>query len=204
MFNESSIVIWDVVESSIPKLSFKLEAKHRLSDVLFLSDNVIYSTKENTLVTQTFRQANEIGSERRGNPLCCSIKDSYAFAFDESLSKMGSATKSVSIKEAIRLETLRSHKEMNLITIHHLSSLYEHEPHFSNLEEEMSYFVDKYVSSEIGSLKVALQTNEQLCIKVGKTELADIWQTLRDIMVESVEQAPEKETTAINQRRSCT
>ena len=202
VLNESSIVVWDVVESSIPKLSFKMESKHRLSDVVFLAEHVVYSTKENTLVSEHFSKANEIGSERRGNPLCCSIKDSYAFGFDESLSKMGSATRFFSVKDAIKLEAQRANKELNLISIHHLSSLYEQEPFFPNLEEEMKYFVDKYVSPDIGSLKLALQANQKLCSKVGKAELSEIWQTLTDIMVDNTEELPEKELLTERPRKN--
>jgi len=179
LLGDSALSVWDIAEPSMPKWVFKQDSKGKLTDVCYLPEAAIYSTKTNSLIVQGYSHALPLLDERRARPLCCDILENYAFTFpsEQSMSHL----ESMSIQKL--LTAVKPPQTIHFINAHSLNSCYDQKIHFTSLEEELLFFVEQYRVNTSYPFQ-ALKDNAALCESVGKTELAKIWTSVYELLNE--------------------
>ena len=183
LLGDSALTIWNIREPHIPKYSFKKDSKNKITDVCFLPEIAIYTTKTNSIIVDGFSNAMNLMEERRGHPLCCDILENYAFTFDNDSSQSSSSPlpSSTLSSQKFNIDSEKPNKKIHFLNAHSLNSCYNQEVHFHSIEEELLFFVEQYKVSKDSPLQ-AIKYNSDLCQSVGKTELSKIWDSVYQLL----------------------
>jgi hypothetical protein len=178
ILGDTSLSIWDIQSPFIPRHTFKTDSKNKISDFVFTSTMAVYSTKSISVVAESFLNAPSLVDERRGHPLCCDILENYCFAYDSETSESES-TKTMDI-----LAPRDKHnRQIHFFNAHSINSCYEQDCQFASQEEELLFFVEKYKVVSGHPLQ-SLLVNADLCKQVEKSEIASIWLSLHELLLD--------------------
>lgn len=186
--NDSLLYLWNVNEPNIPCGYFKVEDS-KLTDFCFSPEGIVYSNANLTVFTRDFELMNRVLDERRARPLSCDIYENFAFVCQEdtlSCFSKSSGGQSAHQQSPHRLEfNAKTHnKKVHFMNLSEFVSLYDQVPgacKFTSMVDEIKYFIERYVvdaEDPIGSL----QTNADICREAGKTELAEVWLSLKEVL----------------------
>ena len=180
------LYLWDINEANIPCTSFKVE-EFKMTDFCFTPDKIVYSNANSTVFVRDFDQMYRVVDERRARPLCCDIYENFAFVCqDDSLSSISKSSGGQGQQSPGKLELTSkvTNKKVHFMNVSEFNSLYEQVPalnKFASMAEEIEFFIERYVVDAENPIQ-SLQTNAEVCREAGKTELSEVWLSLKEVL----------------------
>lgn len=178
---DNSISVWDITQPQAPKYIFKqTDPKNKVSDFVFVNDYLLVVTKNLNIILDSYQNATPIIDERRGFSLSSDIHNNFAFVWSTPGFERVQPVWPANNKQISEASNFIYHFQSETF-----DSIYEQkEQEFESFTSEMSHFIEHYQVSPNEPLNSLLE-NSRVCRKAGKSEIADIWLSFQNIIMQS-------------------